>query len=56
MKSIEEVERMNRTHNCSKVIGRNTTENVSGDNYIVMMKQGANMSEMVRIIITASSL
>ena len=38
---------MNRTHNCGKVIRRNISERVIADSYIVMMKQGANMSEMV---------
>ena len=39
---------MDRSHNCGKVIRRDTTERVLADSYIVMMKKGANMSEMVR--------
>ena len=47
MRSIKEVERMNRTHNCGKVIKGNTDEHVNTNSYIVMMKRNANMSEMV---------
>ena len=48
MKSIKEVEKMKRAHNCVRKFKKGIDRHVIPNSYIVMMKEDTIMLEMVR--------